>query len=189
MELQQSYPHLLTTIENELYESFDLQVRGDEALALLREQAENIKEWATEPRLKRFMVELTSRPSRADWRESLGRVIMDGKAPSHWTDNDVPQFRARLRLLAGDFMRLYELDSEQRMSHGSLVVRVSVLDGAFKEVRTMTSVSKGWDERLETMVREIQAILGNNTDDDSVDSAILRRVALAKVLASEIGSE
>ena len=124
----------------------------------LRQQAEPIKQWASEPRLKRFVLEL-GRRSLSDWREGIGRVVMDGLAPSHWNDTHLPQFRARMRLLAGDFMRLRELAAQHDLEAGGQVLRISLLDGAFEEARVVTKVPAELEERLDALVNELRKVL------------------------------
>jgi len=179
VELESAYPKLLAEIESEVCVAFGLETRGDRVLESLREQAERIRPWASEPRLKRFLIEL-SRKTSSDWREGIGRAIMDGVSPGQWTDSHVPQFRARLHLLAGDFIRLRELVDEQAGEHSNRVIRVSLLDGAFEEVRTVTRVPPEWEEHVAALVDELRNVLRSS-------SAELRRVALARALVSELG--
>lgn len=185
VELENAYPNLLLEIENELYAAFGLEQRGEEALRALRQQAEPIKQWASEPRLKRFVLEL-GRRSLSDWREGIGRVVMDGLAPSHWNDTHLPQFRARMRLLAGDFMRLRELAAQHDLEAGGQVLRISLLDGAFEEARVVAKVPAELEERLDALVNELRKVLQSNPDATVPE---LRRAALARVLVSEIGGD
>lgn len=188
IELENAYPNLLAEIEREVYLAFGLESTGSDGLERLRKEAEGVKPWASEPQLKRLVMELT-RATAVDWREGIGRVVMDGLSPSHWTDSHVPQFRARLHLLAGDFLRLRELAREHAVAPGSPVVRISVLDGAFKEVRVTTTVPPDLEEPLKALVGEIQALLHRNLVAAGCDSEALRRAVLARALMNEIRGE
>lgn len=186
VELQQAYPNLLQHIEDEVCAAFGLDSQGEQALLSLRMLAEPIEQWASsEPRLKRFVLEVSRKPL-GDWREGVGRVILDGLSPSQWNDSHVPQFRARLRLLAGDLMRLRELASEHAAQSSGQVIRVSLLDGAFEEARVQTTVPVEWESQLESLVNDLVKVLESNPDANVPD---LRRAALARLLVNELGGD
>ncbi|HHW11365.1 MAG TPA: hypothetical protein GXX29_15525 [Firmicutes bacterium] len=183
-ELGSAYANLLSEVESELYTAFGLEPWNPDALMQLKKQAASVRQWASTPQLKRFIMEIT-RDASADWRPGIGRAVMDGVSPSQWTDRDVPEFRARLHLLAGDFVRLLELAKAKEAISGNKVVRVSLLDGTFEETRALTVVPQEWEDKVDILVDKIQSLLKEHLHGGIPENEILRRAVLARALMNE----
>jgi hypothetical protein len=180
-DLQRAYPDLLEEIEAHICQAFGLFRTGSEAADELRERSEPLKHFSADRRLTSFIREATRHTS--DWRESLGRVVLDGQPPSHWKDVDVVTFQTRIQLLAGGFLRLEELKGEHETHGGGTVLRVDVLNGHFAETRALLTVPAALGQLVEELDAHIdRALSGAGT---AAHRREIRIAALARALARE----
>jgi len=184
--LYQAYPRLLDGIEAQVKDVFDLIAESQEGIAAeLRARAEPLTGLATEVTLKRFISEAT-RLSGRDWREVIGRVVMDGKAPSIWTDVEFVDFQVRLLRLHSDFVRLEELALEKRKSGANQVIRVGVLRSSLEEVRESISLTKARLVQVEDLLEKVRDVLAAY---DGGDGRAVRLAALAQAVLKEVEEE
>jgi hypothetical protein len=179
--LERAYPTLLDEVEAAVRQALGLAGVGAAVAEELRARAEPLKDYSADVRLTAFVREATRRTS--DWREGIGRVVLDGQPPSHWRDLDVVTFRTRLQLLAAGFIRLEELAREHRRSPGAIVVRVDILNGRFEEVRALLTVAPEAESDVSAIDEAIGKALGPAGVD--VDRRGVRLAALARAIARE----
>ncbi len=179
--LQEAYPRLLADIEAQLRAAFDLHGSSEEARSQLQARATPLVGRAGDRTLALFVRE-ASRLDGRDWRDVLGRVVNNGQPPAQWRDADAATFQARIKPLAGEFLRLEELAAEQRVSGAAQILRIGLLDGQMQESREVVSVTPARSERIESLSEEIIRLLESLTDG-SEESRRVRLAALAQVAA------
>lgn len=182
--LERAYPSLLQQVEEDICQSLGLGWAGPEAADALRMRAEPLRTFSADRRLTTFIREATRQTS--DWRESLARVVMDGRPPSHWKDVDLVAFRTRLQLLAQEFIRLEELSHEHR-HEGGTVLRVDVLNGHYNETRALLTVPPSMEESVRELDERIATALANAGAAGARPE--LRLAALARAMAREADAQ
>lgn len=188
--LERAYPSLLQEIEDAICVRFGLRNKGNAAAEELRTRAEAIAPFASEKRLRLFVNE-ARRLGFGDWREALGRALVDGLPPSHWSDAHVADFYGRLNVVADDFLRLTELATKYNPAEGHSLVQVSILNGYFEEARAPIAVPPEEQksvEKLANRIREaLREILGNGKEALAIPA--LARALLLEVKSSREGAE
>jgi hypothetical protein len=181
--LYQAYPRLLDKIEGQMKATFSLVGKTTGALrSELMKRADPLDGLASDGDLSRF-VNAVSQLDERDWREIVGRVVMGGKPPSVWLDNDLVDFQVRLQQLYSDFVRLEELGLEQRQTGVNQVIRVGVLQSKLKEVRESIPLS---DERASEVNELANKISKSLLKFSGEDHRQVRLAALAQLFLQEM---
>ena len=185
--LYKAYSTLCDQIENQVRDVFNLTGETHKAIGEeLYRRTEPLQGLATETTLKRFISEMIHLGER-DWREVIGRVVLDGKAPTVWSDADFVDFQVRLLRLHSDFVRLEELALEKRKTGATQVIRVGVLRSSLEEVRESVALDEANSEIVEGLFAKIEQILSAYKGDDkrAVRLATLARAVLEELEGSE----
>src|SRR5690606_1375098 len=106
-QLHRAYDTLLMEIEDAFRAAFVVDERGQEAFRKISHRAQRLARLGTNSGLALFIAEACREGPK--WQERLARVVSNGRPPSHWRDNDVSEFSAKLQVLANDFIRLEEM--------------------------------------------------------------------------------
>lgn len=183
LALYQAYPKLLDQIESLVKATFNLAGTTTEALRTeLRERTKPLKGLTVSGDLSRFVNAAGGLDDR-DWREVIGQVVMAGKPPSIWTDNDVVDLQVRLQYLYSDFVRLEELGLEKQRSLASRVIHVGVLESKLKEVRESIPVSDEQMPEVQALSEKLAKVLKKM---EGKVSRQVRLAALSHLLQQEI---
>lgn len=167
VDLYQAYPRLLDKIEEQVRNVFDLgTITSEEIKLLLQKRATPLKGYASDPTLSLFINE-ASRFAKDDWREVVGRVIVNGKPTSVWVDADSVAFQMNLQQLKSDFVRLEELVAEKGTTGASKIIRVGVLEAGLREARESISITEKSHTEVAQLTQDIEAVLANYKGKDS----------------------
>src|SRR5262249_8543909 len=92
LELQKCYDDLLYRLQQLLYQAFD--IKGNNARLLLHQRAAAVADYAVEPRMKAFIMHLSSADLQdVAWIEAIG-TLLAGKPPKSWNDADRARYEA-----------------------------------------------------------------------------------------------
>jgi hypothetical protein len=180
-DLEHVYPRLLDRIGSTLEVTFGHSGNEGDFANQLRIRAKRLLSVGVDRRLTTFIREASRETT--DWREGLGRAVMDGVPPSHWKDADIIVYETRIQQLVATFLQLEELQTLQQRDYNASVIRIELLDDSYAQVRTVMSVPS----TLEPIVASIEVQLRKAMSDLNHDAQYpkLRLAALARVLARE----
>jgi len=185
-QLSRGYASLLDHIEAELRNAFGVAEKGDAARTVLRGRCRPLVSFASDPKLQVFVRE-AAREDERDWREVLGRAVLDGKPPSHWRDEDVAGLRIKLRALVNEFDRLHELVDESGEDPATTVVSIGVLESGSGERRTVVACPAGRLEESDSAADAIRKALADHEADDQ--SKLLAAALVLRELFEESRAE
>ena len=192
--LQQAYPFLLEYVEEQISEAFDLGGSSEEARSRLEARAVPLVGFAGGRTLGVFVREAARLEGR-DWREVLGRTLVNGTPPEQWRDRDRTTFDVRLREVASGFVRLEELVSEkQRVGEdGAQILRIGILNGQAREARELVAVGSERAPAVEDLAGRIAEVLnagaGGGEEERRVRLAALARVAMEHLRVDNEGED
>ena len=179
--LQRAYPQLLNEIENQVRDVFDLPQAAAEACERLRARARVIEGNAADQALALFIREAGRLDNSRDWREVLGRVVINGTPPHQWRDPDTILFQVKLRQLASDFIRVEELVAEQQQTGATEILRIGLLNNGVQELRGVVAVTPERAVAIEHLADRVVQLLEEqptqSEEDRRVRIAVLARVA------------
>ena len=165
-----AFPRLLATVEEQLRNAFGLRRNGRELLAELRRRALPLAGRAVDPRLRLLLsaVTLDEGANGRDWREAVGRAVLDGKPPSRWRDEDVDAFMARMPALAAQCDVLTELVAAAGGEAAATVASVGVLTPGGRERRSVVACDQETGPSVANLARALQnTALGSGLDRHS----------------------
>jgi hypothetical protein len=181
-EITSAYAKLLDEIESMIRGAFGLATEVGLAERQLRQIAEPLLSYGTDPRMQVFLREAARDHSNRDWRESIARAINGGLPPTHWKDSDVLACQTRVVELRNDVARLEEMATELHRSGANRVVRFSLLEVAGSELNEVVSLRVSDDIEIEALVKGLAEVLWQNTEE-SEDARRVRLEALGRVTA------
>ena len=162
-EIQNAYLNMLSTVEDQLAESFGLATRGLDLKRDISDYAKPLREISsTSTQIGRFIEEATHEITEVegDWREHLARVVADGKPPSYWRDTDVEECGVRLRILAHECDRLtglVALQNEYPLT--TTVANIGIVEPGTVEQRTVIAFPKKRRDSITSLQKAIRAVL------------------------------
>src|SRR5262249_14979262 len=121
---------LLTAIEGQLTEAFDIRRRGGEARQALARRAGALVDLCVDSRLKVFLLRVADAAQpHPVWIESLGTLLTE-KPPKDWADGDLTRFELALADLRRSFLHLERLAIEAHRAHApdddTAIIRIGV---------------------------------------------------------------
>ena len=157
-ELLNAYPTMLDMLEEFIGSAFNTAKRGNELREELRKRAISLLEVSNDQKLNMFL-KIASRVSRSngeDWREAIGRAVVDGRPPSHWQDEDVDSCKTNLRIMAVRCDALSELVVGSGSGASVTVASIGLLEPGTRERRAVVACSGENSVPVENLTRELQ---------------------------------
>jgi len=189
--LQRAYPNLLDSIELQIKTVLGLPgTTSDEIQSALSDRATRLEGFASDPQLMAFISRAARKRADNDWREMLGLVVVQSRAPKDWSDADRAAFQANLRLLASDFKRLEELALEQRRTGASQVLRIGVLGASEQETREVVSIHDADEPEVERLADSVRQVLsGYDELNDLKNQRRVKVAALSRLILQHLADE
>ncbi len=185
-DLRGAYPRLLDTVEEQLRNAFGFRASGQRLRDELRRRAMPLADRAADPRL-RLLLDAATRDAGTngrDWREAVGRALLDGKPPTQWRDEDVDACIARLPALAAQCDGLTELVAAAG-DEAAAVASVGVLTPGDRERRRVVACAGELHPSVADLAGVLQrTVLGSGLDRQSQTMAL----ALAALDLPETGA-
>jgi len=91
-----------------------------------------------------------------DWRETIARVTMGGKPPTHWRDEDAEAFASQLRVLAAECDTLSELIVAAGGDSAATVASIGLLEPGTSERRAVIALSSDERAPVADLMRKLQ---------------------------------
>jgi len=147
---------LLGQCENLIKKAFAIKIDTPEYRGNLRFRAMNLKAQLIEPRLRSFLLATCEgRSSDKSWLESL-MLIISGKPPKSWRDEDVMLFESKLSDMARRFLNLELLQKEIAVpSEGIDARRITITYSVGDEIHEMLWIDRKSYANLEQLAEKI----------------------------------
>lgn len=165
-ELENAYPKLLDTVQNELARA--LAEPRSQLRRSFSVHASALTEIVLEPRLKSFVLAACrDELDDIEWVENLAMVVSDAQAPKSWTDETLERFRLSATELGGAFRRVSALLSERKAQvderADTVPVAVTRVDGREGRIVLWATPEekRTVEPRLSAMMEEMAAIFGS----------------------------
>ena len=171
-ELSHAYPNLLQQMAEQISLSLGIEEKNLKGEAAAR--AEVVSQHATEERLMRFLVALSSQiPDREGWLEYVGMMVV-GTPPQGWSDEDAQVFKRTVAELGQSFDRLYQMNVHlEGLAEGSKGIRIVATSSENSEFVRFIA----FDDTMQTQVeRALQPAVAE----------IAKNLAVSKKKATEI---
>lgn len=185
-ELLNAYPTMLDKLEEFIGAAFNTAKRGNELREELRRRANSLLKVSGDQKLNIFLrtASHASKSNGEDWREAIGRAVVDGKPPSHWHDEDVDSCKTNLRIMAVRCDALSELVVGSGSGASVTVASIGLLEPGAGERRAVVACSGENSVPVENLTRELQRASARSGLDSR--SQLLALVLAAKdLLAGE----
>ena len=183
-ELLNAYPAMLDMLEGFIGAAFNTAKRGDELREELRQRAVSLLEVSSDQKLNVFLrtASHASKSNGEDWREAIGRAVVEGKPPSQWHDEDMDSCRTNLRIAAAQCDSLAELVAGSGGNASATVASIGLLEPGVGERRAVVACSGQNSVLVENLTKKLQrASAGSGLDSRS---QLLALVLAAKDLLS-----
>ena len=112
-ELHNSYPHLISSVQQQLANATSTAGQLTELRQALAADATRLDGHVLEPRLKAFVGALARPLDDQAWLENVAMVVCEGQAPRVWTDDIADRFPLRIAELGGALRRTSALLHER----------------------------------------------------------------------------
>ena len=189
--IQRAYPDLLDAIERQVREAFDLGADGSRDIRdELARRTKPLIGLVADPTLSAFVQRAANPREQDDWREVIGLVVVQGRAPRDWTDPDRAVFQTNIQQLAGEFRRLEELAYEKRRVGSGKAIRIGVLGDQGEEARELIRIPSEDEEQVEVLADSVREVLvGYGGIELSGTGRGVKLAALVRLLVEHLGEQ
>ncbi len=181
-ELGRAYENLLNSIEKQMKVAFVLTGDRDNFRQTLVQKAESLREIASEPQLRQFLIRLCDEQlDYANWIEAIGATLA-GKPPNAWFDQDTDRFQSNFFEVVRKFRHLEAVSYEKLKYTETAVgetIRIGITSPNQDEQERVVTLTPTADEqtlKIEGAIKQIFQDL-NVADNPELHIAILAKIS------------
>jgi len=161
-ELNSAYPTMVGRLRQCLLSELQVPNTSPQALAELRDRAENIRDIAGDFRLEAFIGRLTNYDGSDEHTEGLASLAVN-KTPKDWVDPDIDRATLALAEMARNFVRAETFAHVKGRTDKRHAMAIVVgINGRSKPVMDQFEIADGDRDEVDALVDRVQKALDNS---------------------------